>query len=207
MERSKDYDDIAVALAEARPSPSTNFAAELDALVASGFQPTPRSSRDPLAALATRLRGLSPRRLLFAAGGTALAMIAIATVVVASLRLGLLAGSDQPSGWNNAREDQVLQRNACPPRRRRRTQRLDRPGIERPERNCRIGTQAPLSSRSAATFATATSSARPRSACWPSRPTLPTTPQRSSAPSTTHAASSFTPQPRRVTTRGPTSTC
>ncbi len=85
MERSRDYDDIAAALAETRPSPSPDFTAELDALVATGFQPAPHSRRNPLTALAARLRELSPQRLLFTTGGTALAAIAIATVVVASV--------------------------------------------------------------------------------------------------------------------------
>jgi hypothetical protein len=100
MERSRDYDDIAVALAEARPSPRPDFTAELDALVASGFQPTPNGRRNPLTALASRLRGLSPQRLLFSAGGTALAAIAIATVIV--------AGSDhgQPPAFNQPATEQ-----------------------------------------------------------------------------------------------------
>jgi hypothetical protein len=85
MERPREHDDVAVALAEMRPSPRAGFAAELDELVASGFQRAPRSPRGPLAALADRLRGLSPQRLLFTTGGTALAAIAIATVVVAGL--------------------------------------------------------------------------------------------------------------------------
>jgi len=85
MERSREHDDIAVALAEARPAPLADFTAELDELVASGFQRGPRGAGGPLATLRDRLRGLSPQRFLLASGGTALAAIAIATVVVASI--------------------------------------------------------------------------------------------------------------------------
>jgi uncharacterized protein with PIN domain len=84
MERSREYEDVAVALAEARPTPRADFAAELDELVAAGFPRRSRFGGSPLAALAARLRAASPQRLLFAAGSTALAIIAIATLVVAS---------------------------------------------------------------------------------------------------------------------------
>jgi hypothetical protein len=84
MERSKEYEDVAVALAEVRPLPRDEFAVELDELVASGFPRRPRSGSSPLAALGARLRATSPQRLLFASGSAALAAIAIATVVVAS---------------------------------------------------------------------------------------------------------------------------
>ncbi len=88
MERSRDYEEIAVVLAEARSTPTPNFCEELDELVASGFRRDPRVDRPRLSALADRLRDLSPRRALFATGGTALAAIALATVVVASLDSG-----------------------------------------------------------------------------------------------------------------------
>jgi hypothetical protein len=88
MERSSRHDDIAVALAELRPEPHPDFAAELDARVAAGFQPHSRPHRSSLAALAARLRGLSPQRLLLATGSAALAAIVIATVVVASVDSG-----------------------------------------------------------------------------------------------------------------------
>jgi Domain of unknown function (DUF4349) len=84
MERSREYEDLAVALAEVRPLPRDDFAAELDKQVAAGFPRRPRSGGSPLAALGARLRAASPPRLLFATGSTALAAIAIATVVVAS---------------------------------------------------------------------------------------------------------------------------
>jgi Domain of unknown function (DUF4349) len=88
MERSREYDDIAVALAEARPTPRPDFAAELDELVANGFQRDARKRQTPLAALADRLRALSPQRLLFATSGAALASIVVATVIVASVDSG-----------------------------------------------------------------------------------------------------------------------
>ncbi len=84
MERSREYEDVAVALAEVRPTPRDDFAAELDELVAAGFPRRSRSGGSPLAALTARLRAASPQRLLFAGGSTALAAIAVATVVVAS---------------------------------------------------------------------------------------------------------------------------
>lgn len=84
MERSKEYEDVAVALAEVRPTPRTDFAAELDELVAAGFPQRSRFSGSPLAALTARLRAVTSQRLLFTTGSAALAAIAIATVVVAS---------------------------------------------------------------------------------------------------------------------------
>ncbi len=88
MERSREYDDIAVALAELRPQPRPDFTAELDELAATGFRHKPWASRRPLGGLTTRLRSLSPQRLVFTTGGTALAVIAIATVVIASTDSG-----------------------------------------------------------------------------------------------------------------------
>lgn len=82
MERSRGYEDVAVALAEVRPTPRANFAAELDELVAAGFPRKPRFGR--LQTIAARFHGLSPQRLLVASGATALAAIAIATVVVSN---------------------------------------------------------------------------------------------------------------------------
>ena len=88
MERSNEYEDVAVALAEARPTPRPDFAAELNELVASGFQRDAHKRRAPLAALADWVRALPPQRLLFASGGTALAAIVVATVIVASIDSG-----------------------------------------------------------------------------------------------------------------------
>ncbi len=83
MERSREYEDLAAALAVVRPAPRPDFAAKLDERVAAGFPRPPRTGRSPLPGLA-RLRRPSPQRLLFAGGATALAAVAIATAIVAS---------------------------------------------------------------------------------------------------------------------------
>src|SRR5258705_10161184 len=88
MERFSDNEDMAAALATLRPSPRPTFAAELDKRVAAGFPPPAKTRRLSISALAARLHGLSPQRLAFASGGTALAAIVIATVVVASVDSG-----------------------------------------------------------------------------------------------------------------------
>lgn len=88
MERSREYEDLAVALAEVRPTPRTDFERELDELVAAGFPRRTPFGRSPLPALTKRVRSLAPQRLLLATGGTALAAIAIVTVVVASVDTG-----------------------------------------------------------------------------------------------------------------------
>jgi hypothetical protein len=86
MERSREYEEVAIALAEVKPAPRAGFAAELDELVAAGF---PRKSRfGRLQTIKARVRGLSPQRLLVASGATALAAIVIATVVVANVGSG-----------------------------------------------------------------------------------------------------------------------
>lgn len=82
MERSREYEDVAIALAEVRPTPRPDFEAELDKLVATGFPRKSRSGR--LQAIAARLRGLSPQRRLVASGAAALTAIAIATAVVSN---------------------------------------------------------------------------------------------------------------------------
>ncbi len=84
MERSSEYEDVAVALAEVRPVPRADFASELDELVAAGFPRPSRFGGPRLATIAARLRAPSPRRLLLTTSSTALAAIAIATVIVAS---------------------------------------------------------------------------------------------------------------------------
>lgn len=85
MEHSDDHNDLATALAEARPVPSDAFAAQLDERVSTGFPRRYRLDGTPLAAIAGWIRGLSPQRLLFAGGTAALAAIAIATVIAARL--------------------------------------------------------------------------------------------------------------------------
>jgi len=84
MERSSEHNDLATALAEVRPAPRDAFTQELDKRVAAGFPRRSRLDGSPLAGFAARIRGLPPRRLLFAGSATALAAIAVATVVIAS---------------------------------------------------------------------------------------------------------------------------
>jgi hypothetical protein len=99
MERSSEYSDLAAALAEARPMPREDFAKELDERVAAGFPRRSRFNRAPLSVFADRLLGLSPQRLIFAAGTGVLATIAIATVIVAS---------QAPSSNHPVRDGQAL---------------------------------------------------------------------------------------------------
>jgi len=82
MERSSEYEDLAVALVEVRPVPRAEFAAELDVLVAAGFPSKSRIGR--LQAIVMRFRGLSPQLQLVASGAAALTAIAIATVVISN---------------------------------------------------------------------------------------------------------------------------
>jgi Flp pilus assembly protein TadB len=82
MERPNQK-DIVVALAEVRPAPRSEFAAELDRWAAAGFPLAPKRRRSPLAALAKRLEGLAPQRLALASAASALVAIAVATVVIA----------------------------------------------------------------------------------------------------------------------------
>ncbi len=84
MERPRNHDDIATALAEMRPAPRAEFAAELDQWAAAGFPRASQARRLPLAGLASRMRSLAPRRLAFTAAGAALTAIVVATMVVAS---------------------------------------------------------------------------------------------------------------------------
>jgi len=84
MERSRDHDKIAAALAEARPAPRGDFVQELDERAAAGFPRRSRISRSPLAGLTQWLGARSPMRLSFAGAAVALAAIAIATAVIAN---------------------------------------------------------------------------------------------------------------------------
>lgn len=84
MERSRGHDEIATALAEARPAPQQAFAQELDQRVAAGFPRRSRFSRSPLAGLGHRIGARSPMRLSFAGAAVALVAIAIATAVIAN---------------------------------------------------------------------------------------------------------------------------
>jgi hypothetical protein len=84
MERSRDHNDLATALAEIRPVPRDAFVAELDERVAASFPRHSRFRRSPLAGLADRIGARSPMRLSFAGAAVALVAIAVATIVIAS---------------------------------------------------------------------------------------------------------------------------
>lgn len=84
MERSREYEDLAAALATVRPVPNPDFAAKLDERVAAGFPRQPRTNRFSLPSLTAGPRRPSPRSLLFAGGATALAAVVLATAIVAS---------------------------------------------------------------------------------------------------------------------------
>jgi hypothetical protein len=84
MERSRDHDKIATALAEARPAPREAFAEELDERVTAGFPRRSRVARSLLTGFAQWTGTRSPMRLSFAGATVGLLAIAIATVVIAS---------------------------------------------------------------------------------------------------------------------------
>jgi hypothetical protein len=84
MERSRDHDDLATALAEVRPAPRDVFVRELDERVATGFPQRSRRPSSPLSSFTAWIRALPPQRLLFAGGTIAVAAIAVATLVIAS---------------------------------------------------------------------------------------------------------------------------
>ena len=88
MNPLRDDADLAAELRGLRPSPRPAFAAELDEKVAAGFPRRSRLGDSPLAAFEQHLRALSPRRLLLSSGATALAAVALATVVVVSTESG-----------------------------------------------------------------------------------------------------------------------
>lgn len=82
MEPSRD-ERLFATLQSLRPEPEPAFAAELDERARAGFPRRPRASLQPLGRFRSWLAGFSARRLVLAGGVTALAAIAIATVVVA----------------------------------------------------------------------------------------------------------------------------
>jgi len=86
MERFSEHDELAVALAELRPTPEAEFAAELDAWVTAGCPPRSRARR--LLPLSGRLRIPSPRRLAYACGTVAVMAIAVATALISTTDSG-----------------------------------------------------------------------------------------------------------------------
>lgn len=83
MEPFRDEQDLIAELRAQRPQPSPDFSAELDERAAAGFPRRSTPSSSPVGGLVARLRALPPRRLVLSAGATALAAVAVATVVVA----------------------------------------------------------------------------------------------------------------------------
>jgi Domain of unknown function (DUF4349) len=97
MNSSRDHSDLNSELRALRPTPRPAFAAELDEKVAAGFPRRSLLGESPLAALEQHLRALSPRRLLLSSGATALAAVALATVVVVSTESGPEVKTSTPS--------------------------------------------------------------------------------------------------------------
>ncbi len=82
MNPHRDDAELAAELRALRPAPQPTFAAELDERAAAGFPRRSWLHGSALAGVGERLRALSPRRLMLSTGATALAAIAVATVVV-----------------------------------------------------------------------------------------------------------------------------
>jgi hypothetical protein len=104
MEPFRDDNDLIAELHALRPTPRPAFVAELDERAAAGFPRRSLRAGSPLSRLSARLRTLRPRRLVMSAGVTALAAIAVATVVVAvnepktdSASLAQLSPTDHPA--------------------------------------------------------------------------------------------------------------
>jgi uncharacterized protein DUF4349 len=76
-------EDLVAALRDLRPSPNAGFATELDARAAAGFPRREQSAASLPQRLAERLRALPPRRLVATAGACTIAVVVVATAVVA----------------------------------------------------------------------------------------------------------------------------
>jgi hypothetical protein len=83
MESFRD-DKLAATLSALRPAPRPAFTAELDERAAAGFPPQSSDGASRLSRLLARARAIPPRRVLLATGATALAALAVTTVLVAS---------------------------------------------------------------------------------------------------------------------------
>ena len=86
MERFSEHDELAVALAELRPTPEAEFAAELDAWVTAGCPSRSRARR--LLPLSGRLCIPSPRRLAYGCSTVAVMAIAVATALISTTDSG-----------------------------------------------------------------------------------------------------------------------
>lgn len=94
-----------------RPLPRSEFAAELDAGAAAGFQRGPGSPRTWTAGLIQRLRSTPPRRILAPAAAVALVAIAVSTAVIATREGG---DSEVDRGFAEAPAKTSLQRVPLP---------------------------------------------------------------------------------------------
>ncbi len=124
MNPHRDDAELAAELRALRPAPRPTFAAELDERSAAGFPRRSRLEGSALAGLGERLRALSPRRLVLSTGATALAAIAVATVVVVGTESDLAVGPqpvakpsyrdskgyfEEPAGAKQGGDREVLQ--------------------------------------------------------------------------------------------------
>jgi hypothetical protein len=120
MEPPRNDLDFTRALRELRPSPRSEFAAELDARLAAGFPPRGAGRRSAIQHIVERLRAIPPRRLLLPAGACALVAIAIATAVIATtedepqrtlLSAPARNGGDERLSFRSGRLPQILRAN------------------------------------------------------------------------------------------------
>ncbi len=97
MESHREDLDLAAELRALRPTPRPAFAAGLDERAAAGFPRHARFTGSRPSRFAGRLRAIRPKRMLLPAAGTALAAIAVATVLVASSESGTRLNLDLSS--------------------------------------------------------------------------------------------------------------
>jgi len=117
MNPFRDDADLIAELRALRPAPSAAFAAELDERVAAGFHRHSPLDDSVFAGLGDRLRALSPGRLMLSAGATALATVALATVVVVSNEGGAGTGVEPqgPQAVSGGGDWSGVQYSASPP--------------------------------------------------------------------------------------------
>jgi len=84
MEPFRDDNDLIAELRALRPTPAPEFAAALDERAAAGFPRRSARLRSPLSGPFAWLRAQTPRRLMLAGGGVALAAIVLMTALVAA---------------------------------------------------------------------------------------------------------------------------
>jgi Domain of unknown function (DUF4349) len=106
MESSRKDDRLTAALEALRPVPAPAFAAELDERAATGFSRRESSAAAPWAALADRLRELTPRQVLLPSAATAFVAVLLATVVVTTSQPG--SRLERPAGGPQATTGALL---------------------------------------------------------------------------------------------------